>query len=346
MKIKLFVFVLVLSVIILFNPYVYKNYVKPIVFSSEDIKQTEMKFEYRPDMYIGKYMEGIIMYDGIRLINIDEKGKEIFSSTIRSDNFYVDTSSDFIYILDRVNKRIHKINSRGEVIGDIRTDKTVVSINSFKDGRLIIQYSTDVKAEGIQIFDKDGNLVKDIAYPKSSINIIKEDENSGGFIVSALKREESLMANSLYYYNHKMDPVYANEVENSIFLDIEMKASKLFLMDVDFISIRDKNFQEVKRLSAENTFLGINATDKEITLLDGKRKIKNMDIEGNLIEELNFKDDIIVLERLNDELIIASRNEIFFNKEIMEFSRDIIRVLPMKNHIAVFFRGAVKFIEI
>lgn len=145
----------------------------------------------------------------VKAIKYSENKKQEFEATISSDNFSISSSDDFIYILDKVQRKVYQIDKNGEIVGQAEVDKQISGIDIFSDGRFILKFTTDIKADGLLVYNKNCEFVKEITYPKTTINKVSEDKTTGGFMVSGLLRDEDNLKNSIFYYNQKLEAVMA-----------------------------------------------------------------------------------------------------------------------------------------
>ncbi len=337
---------MVVLILLIINPYTIKNYIRPYFFPTTKTLSEELKLEYKPNMYIKQFENSLITYDGKSLIRYDENIKEEFEATIRSDNFSISTSENFIYLLDKVKRKVYQIDRNGEIVGQVEVDKQISNIEVFSDGRFILSYTTDIKADGILVYDKNCEFLKDISYPKTTINKISEDKITGGFMVSGLVRDEDDLNNSIFYYNEKLEAVMAMDIKDSIFIDMGFIKDKIVLMDINNILVMNRDFKELYKLHSDENFYKMYMAQMSMWTLDSKNKISEIDYNGNLIKEQIYKDDIIYFGKHKDKLLLALKNAIILGDKEIEMSKDIVDVVPLENKIVIVFRDSIRFLKV
>ena len=343
---KTIISIIVVLILLIINPYTIKNYIKPYLFPADKNISEEIKIEYRPSMYIGRFGNSLITYDGKSLIKYSENKKQEFEATIRSDNFSISSSDDFIYLLDKVQRKVYQIDKNGEIVGQAEVDKQISGIDIFSDGRFILKFTTDIKADGLLVYNKNCEFVKEITYPKTTINKVSEDKTTGGFMVSGLLRDEDNLKNSIFYYNQKLEAVMATDIKDNIFIDIGFLKDKIILMDINNIEVMNRDFKELYKVHSDANFFEMYIGELSMWTLDSKNRILEIDYSGNIVKEQNYKDDIIYLGKYKDKILIASKNAVILEDKEIEMPKDIISVVPLENKIALVFRDSIRFLKV
>lgn len=343
---KIIFLTFVLSVLLL-NPYTMSRYIRPL-FAGDPVKKPapEKEFAYTPDRQVKILGSSLILYDGRNLRKWDETGKEVFVAPIRSDNFALETMDENIYLLDKVRKKIYSFNDQGEILAQVEVKETPMNIKAITGGRFILHYITEVKVEGLQIYDKKCKLLNDITYPKRSINFIQEDKGKNGFMVSSLIRTPLALNNSIYLYNNRLDPTMATDVEDTVFVKGELLADHIALMDTSYMAIYDRSFRPLCRISAEGGFRDfLMTTDGFYTVGSGK-KIRNYDFNGKLLEEKTYKEEILSLKMFQGEPLVIFRGGYIYQEVHYDTVKDILDVFPLDNKLAILFKDSIKFVEV
>lgn len=345
---KKMMFIVFLLSLLLFNPYTMNRYIRPM-FSEEKLQEQpfmEQKIAYMPDRYIGAMGDSVIMYDGRHLSRIDENGKEIFSAAIRSDNFAVDTLGKQIYVLDKVRKKVYSIKEDGQIAAQVEIQETPLTIKALSEGRFALHYVTDVQVEGLFLYDKNCKLLKDITYPKRSINFVAEDEERDGMLVSSLIRDPSMLKNNIYLYDSKLEPIIATDVENTVFMKASLSKEYMALMDSSYVAVYDRAFRPKCRISAENSLKDIFLTEEFLYTVDTAKKFRKYDLEGKLVQEELFKEDILAMRFLEGEPLIVSRRGYRFRGVHYDEIKDIADLIVLENKIAVFSKDSIRYVRI
>lgn len=345
---KKIVFIVFLISVLLFNPYTMNRYIRP-VFLKEELSESfavEQKIGYTPDRYIESMGDQVVVYDGRNIRSFDEKGKELFVAAIRSDNFSVDLRDKNIYILDRVRKKVYSLNAQGEILAQAEIKETPLMLKALTDGRFALHYITDVKVEGLYLYDKQCKRLKEITYPKRSINFITEDEESDGFLVSSLIRDSSMLKNNIYLYDAKFEPTIATEVENAIFIKAGFSKNYMAFMDTAYVVVYDREFRPKCKIPAESGLRDIFLTETSLYTVDAAKKFRQYDLEGKLLKESTFKEDILSMQFYRGEPLIVFRGGYMFKDVYYDEVKDVLRMLPLSDRAVVVSKDSIRYVRI
>lgn len=345
---KKIIFIVFLLSMALFNPYTMNHYIRPMFSEEKSQEQSfvEQKIAYMPDRYIGKMENSVIMYDGRHLSRMDENGREIFSSAIRSDNFEVDALGKQIYVLDRVRRKIYSIKEDGQILAQLEMKETPLTLKAIGGGRFALHYVTDVEVEGLQLYDKHCKLLRDITYPKRSINFVAEDKEKDGMLVSSLIRDPSLLKNNIYLYDSKLEPTIATDVENTVFVKASISKENIALMDPSYVIVYDREFRPKCRISAESNLKDIFLAEEFLYTVDSAKKFRKYDLEGKLVQEEIFKEDISAIRFFQGEPLIVFRGGYSFRGVYYDEIKDVLDLIVLENKIAVFSKDSIRYMRI
>ncbi len=339
------IIIVITVLVVFFGIYAALKLIPSFLKVSEKEDMLSIEAEYTPSLFTASMQNSLIIYDGKTIKRVGEDTKEIFSATIRLDNFKAGVSKDSIYLLDRVKRKVFQINSSGEITAQTETDKYITDMQVFESGRFALSYTTDVKAQGIIVYDEKCRLVKDIVYPKTVINLIKEDSFTQGILVSGLARETDTLKNSIFIYNKKMEAVQSVDMEGAVITDAEFLNDKIILMDIGSISIMNRDLTEIAKIYSEDNFYKMIADEEGIYAVDSKTKLSLYDLAGKLIKQDKYESDIMFLQKGSGMIVCATKDVISVNDNRTELAGDIIGMNVLEEKIALVLRGSIKLIK-
>lgn len=344
---KFFLFALAVCVLV-FNPYTMNRYIRPRLFPREAETQSFVRtpLEYTPDRYVGALGATIVYYDGRNIRRLDQRGKELFSSAVRSDNFVMDIGKDTIFLLDKVRKKVYSINAEGEIIAQAQIESTPLHITALTGGRFALHYITDVKVEGLFIYDKSCQLLKDITYPKRSLNFVAVDGEKSAFLVSSLIRDPSMLKNNIYLYDSKNEATLSTDVDDSIFIKAEFSQAHIGLMDNSYVIVYDREFRPVCRISSESGLDDFCLTGEFVYTADASRKFRKYDLQGKLLEEKLYKEDIEAIKLLEGEPLLILRGGYVHKGEYKAVLGDLLDVILLEDRLALLFRDSIQYVRV
>lgn len=344
---KFFLSALVIGLLI-FNPYTMDRYIRPRLFPREGEQPYSLRtaIEYAPDRYVGALGDSVIHYEGRNIRRLDKKGKELFSSAVRSDNFVVDISKDTIFLLDKVRKKLYAVNAEGEIIAQTQTEHTPINITALTGGRVALHYITQVKVEGLFIYDRNCRKLQDITYPKRSLNFVASDEEKGGFLVSSLIRDSSMLKNNIYLYDAKGEATLSTDVDDSVFVKADFSSHHIALMDNSYIVVYDREFRPISRISSEAGLDDFCLTDEFLYTADALHKFRKYDLQGKLVDEKLYKEDILRIELLEGEPLLIFRGAYVYKGQHHAVLGDLFDIIPLDEGVGLLFRDAIEYIKV
>ncbi|KXZ40748.1 hypothetical protein SAMN05661008_01436 [Alkalithermobacter thermoalcaliphilus JW-YL-7 = DSM 7308] len=349
MKKKNIVIILAIMLIIFANPKTI-NFFKNINSDNSKVELVkEIPFSYKSNMTFKKLSNEFIMYDGNTLICIDNKGEKIFTSNIRANNYSLDTNESQTYILDKTNKNVYIVDKKGSIINKFDIDADAVYIKSFKNGNFIIHYETDIQLEGVKLLSSKGELIKDISIPKSTINFVDIDDNTQGFLISAITIENDSLYNNIFLYNRKGELVSADKYENRLFIRSYINPKEIFLFEPDSIQIKEKNLEPITTVNFKDTIRYIGKIDNKVGIVNERGNVVYISEKGEEKIQRYPIDNIKGFEYTQAGNVVYSDRSMYFeaSKKRDDFTKDIINVLSLENnYIVVVFRGSIKIFRV
>lgn len=316
----------------------------------EDLKEyLEVSQEYRPDMEISDFQNGVLIYDGRKVKLLDENGKYKFQTEIRSDNFQMETSKDRVYILDKVMKKVEILDQDGKLVEEAQLKDIPLNIKVLMNGNFLIHYSSEAGAEGISLYQKNGEKKQDILNPKMRMTFMKEDPYGNGFFLSALDSRDKTLLNHIYYYDKNGNMVYGDEKKDILVSDVVFSKDMIAIIDPNYVFINNRKFEQQYRVSMESPVIkAIESKDGFLTLdQDGVLKIIGKD--GKVKKEIIHEEKISEVETSEEVIISTSGRTLYLegSKKKREFPADIVKMVVIsKEKVAVVFRGSIKFLKV
>ncbi|OPJ55443.1 DUF5711 family protein [Alkalithermobacter paradoxus] len=313
----------------------------------ENIK--EISFSYGANMVFTKYREGLLMYDGRNLVHIDNKGERIFNLSLRINDYSLDTNDNDIYILDKTSKEVYIIDRRGSISNRLKVNDNAVYIKCFRNGNFLIHYETDIELEGVKLFNSKGDTIKDISIPKAVINFVQIDNNTQGFLVSAINIENDSLFNNLFFYDRKGDLVVADKSESRVFIGSEILPREMFLIEPNSVEVRNRELQSLRIVPLRDNIRYINNMENGIGIIDDSGKLIHIDKNGQEKIMTYPIDKIKGFEYMSKGVAVYSDRSIYFDSlnQKYDFTKDIIKAISLDNdHLIVIFRGSIKFFKL
>jgi DNA-binding beta-propeller fold protein YncE len=309
---KALIFIFVIICIVIYSDEIQRNFIGKKFTTG--MVPTAITVDENENIYIAdRFTKSILKYD--------KKGKYIFSFGIKIsekdevpffpiDIFYKD---NIIYVLD-INGRIYLFNEDGAIIkgkkynigkliGELSGAKAI-----FVDDEYI--YVADSGNNRVQIFDKDGNGVKDFGYKGSFSGVLKNPEgiivNKNEIVVSDTDNNTVSIfeKNGTFKYN-----IDENEGENSNFKRPKGVSigedGKIYVIDSgnSRVKVYDENYkflyafsENKKKKNRESGIADIWFKNKKIYIADGiNKRVKVYNQDMKLIAEIGRNELVEIL---------------------------------------------------
>ena len=334
----------VIVLLILFcNPLTIRYLKKQFIIANPNTS-IDIAFRYSNNNYAEEFSHGLLMYDGLSLKLIETDGSERFDVTINADNYSISTSKNRIFLLDIAKKNVYILDGKGNIVNQVTVDYLPKRIIALDNGNFIVHYFTDVYIEGIKLFSENGNLINDITYPNVTLTLIQGDKNDH-FAVFGFFRTGSSLENSVYFYNRTGELQYANQINDVIIHQLLFQKNRVLMLDVNSILTSDTAFEEVSSLEFPLVLKKIVANEKNIYLLTKDNSIQVMDSEFQNTDQLSSQENIIDMFLVDDKLIYYTQNAVLCNYNRRQFSKDIVKVIPVDDTLMILFKNEMKIIQ-
>ena len=117
------------------------------------------------------------------------------------------------------------------------------------------------------------------------------------------------------------------------------------MLDVNSILTSDTAFEEVSSLEFPLVLKKIVANEKNIYLLTKDNSIQVMDSEFQNTDQLSSQENIIDMFLVDDKLIYYTQNAVLCNYNRRQFSKDIVKVIPVDDTLMILFKNEMKIIQ-
>ena len=197
-----------------------------------------------------------------------------------------------IYILDKIDKILYKINKDGEIVSQAKFMESGQNIYLLKNGDVLLSYNTNVAADGIIVYDSDMKPKTNINYPNSLISTVNFEESTNTIYVSVQVNNLADITNTIYAYNSSYEVQSINSYKNLLTIEMINTNNSKLILDPTRLYILDGKYKNVATIDAQNSFAGMVLVNEKIYLLDGNKNVRIYDKTGKLLEEKAFKDTI------------------------------------------------------
>ena len=330
--------------IVLFcNPWTIRFLKKQFVVVNPN-SSINIAFRHSNNNYAEEFEHGLLTYDGLSLKLIETDGTERFDVTINADNYNISTSKNRIFLLDIAKKNVYILDGKGKIVNQITVDYLPKRVVALDNGNFVVHYFTDVYIEGIKLFSENGKMLNDITYPNVTLTLIQGDKNNHFAVLGFFKNGSSL-ENSVYFYNYAGELQYASQINNVIIHQLLFQKNKVLMLDINSILTCDTTFEEVSSMELPLVLKKVVANEKNIYLLTKDNSIQVMDSEFQNTDQLSSQEKIIDMFLVDDKLIYYTQNSILCNYDKRQFSKDIVKVIPVDDTLIILFKNEIKIIQ-
>ena len=316
-----------------------------------DIKETNRKvneknnsivssFDYNAKTVVAALKNEIIIYDGKNLVKKNDNFKNIFETRLAINDFVMKVEAEDIYILDKIDKILYKINKDGEIVSQAKFMESGQNIYPLKNGDVLLSYNTNVAADGIIVYDSDMKQKTNINYPNSLISTVNFEESTNTIYVSVQVNNLSDITNTIYAYNSSYEVQSINSYKNLLTIEMINTNNSKLILDPTRLYILDGKYKNVATIDAQNSFAGM-------VLVNGNKNVRIYDKTGKLLEEKAFKDTINKMILDMPQIIYIGTTSVHIQNRTLEFAKDIEKsILLSNNKLVLFFKGNVEIIPL
>lgn len=289
-----------------------------------------------------KYKDNIILGKDDELVSVNSKGEveQILKLSKNIENFEI-SSSSYIDILDKKDKKITSIDSNGKTIFTNKVYQDVFMYNSINKD-IFVSVHRDQDKEYVKIQDIEKNLIKEIEYSSKITHLESLDDK---FIVIDINTDKAIYSKiSLYDTNGQVLKSYECD---DLAIDAICQNNDIYIAFENKIIVLDSELNEKSEIEIN----GLKSIEKDkngnVFLVDKNNTMTciNNDNEKNI----KIKPDVTSIEEFGEEYITYSSYSIFDkdNKEIFK-SEDKIKdvIFITDNTIAVYIDNLIKIVKL
>lgn len=344
--VKLFSFLglaLFVLVIIAIHPEtrrLYHNYQEAQVPQEEYL----IPYNYSPDMEILPFASELALYDSANLRALKKDGTEVFDIPFVIASWDMETSDHMIYLLDKIEKVLYFIDHKGEFINKVELSNIPSKLYAGKAGNLAVHYRSDAGVEGVMMFDKNGKLLEDQTYPKTTLTFVTiNDQNQT--TVHGMYRVDPKLSNYTYRYSAKGKLIFSKSFEDVIFVKQYENDSTIAMVDINRIDFYDKSKNETV-YTLESLIplqqVAYDSEKEEIYFLDKRNKLRVINMQGEITGEKYFQTEYKSMVIHHGNLLMLGED--FVRKEYKEikYPKKIERFFKLDDYLVFILKGEIR----
>ncbi|WP_028829327.1 DUF5711 family protein [Proteocatella sphenisci] len=343
-KVKITAIVMLIVAALVFNPYNVRK-LKDYRQQQRPREEYLITYNYSQGMQVMPFADNILIYDSSNLRLLKPSGEEIFNVNLVLDSWALEVSGKNIYLMDKVEKTLYFISSKGEFNNNVRLSNIPQKIVSGANGAIAVYYTTDVGVEGTVFFDSEGKQIADLNFPKISITAVEVNEKNQ-FTVHGIYRLATTLTNNVYHYSSQGQLIYSSEIKDAIVMDqIDMK-DRYMLVDINnLIMLKNNTNEELFRISTTVPFISVQLHEDLIYAVDKRNKLTVIDLDGKIVDEKYYQGDFTGITWLDDEMIFYSKDYVKNADTQLKFAKPIEKIIHVGNHIGIVMKGEIKLIN-
>ena len=341
---KIILAVILIFAALIFNPYNIRK-MKDYRQQQRPREEYQMTWNYSQGMEVIPFGQDILIYDSSNLRLLKLSGEEIFNVNLALDSWTLEVSDKNIYLLDKVEKTLYFISSKGEFKNNVQFSNIPQKIVAGKNGAIAVYYRTEVGVEGTVFFSSEGKQIADLNFPKVSITkVMVNDQNQ--FTVHGVYRMAPSLTSNMYHYSSEGNLIYSSEIKDAIVIDqIDMK-DRYMLVDINnLIMLRKNTNEEIFRISSAIPFISVQLHEDKIYALDRRNKLTVINPDGSIADEKYYQSDFEGITWLDGELVFYSRDYVKNSQTQLKFSKPIEKIIHVGNHVGVVMKGEIRLMN-
>lgn len=339
--IALFVLVIVAS-----NPNTQQYYNK---YKEAQIPKEEydIEYNYASGMEILPMGTNLLTYDSGNLKLLKKNGQEIFDIPFMVGSWDLATSDKAIYLLDKIDKILYFIDEKGNFVNKVVLTNNPHKLYAGKQGNLALHYRSESGVEGVCIYDKDGKLLTDVTYPKTTLTMVHvNDENK--VTVHGMLRIASTIENSVYRYSERGNLIFSKSYQDVIYVRQYEDKSQIIYVDVNTAQFYNKNINEdFKAVTSiiPTKLVTFDEYKKELYLLDTRNRLRILDMDGNLVEEKYFQIEYKQLLIYKGELLMIGDDFIRTQSKEIKMDTKIEKIFKLGDYLVIVTQGRIRLLN-
>lgn len=339
--IALFVLVIIAS-----NPNTQQYYNK---YKEAQIPKEEydIEYNYASGMEILPMGTNLLTYDSGNLKLLKKNGQEIFDIPFMVGSWDLATSDKAIYLLDKIDKILYFIDEKGNFVNKVVLTNNPHKLYAGKQGNLALHYRSESGVEGVCIYDKDGKLLTDVTYPKTTLTMVHvNDENK--VTVHGMLRIASTIENSVYRYSERGNLIFSKSYQDVIYVRQYEDKSQIIYVDVNTAQFYNKNINEdFKTVTSliPTKLVTFDEDKKELYLLDTRNRLRILDMDGNLVEEKYFQIEYKQLLIYKGELLMIGDDFIRTQSKEIKMDTKIEKIFKLSDYLVIVTQGRIRLLN-
>ena len=329
--------------LILINPETKKQY-RSFVNGQAPLSDYTIEFNYSPDMQILPMGENIAMYDSSNIRVLKKDGEELVDIPFVIGSWDMATSDTMIYLLDKIEKSLYFIDNKGNFVNKVSLSNMPEKLYAGKAGNLIVHYRSESGVEGIHLFDREGKLMEDLTYPKTTLTLIKiGDDNQA--TVHGMYRVDAGLSNYVYRYSAKGKLVFSKTLEDMIVMEQFENANIAAMIDINRVAIYDLSANEVRTTVDSLVPIRLTAFDKEnqtIYCLDNRNRLRVIDTRGQLVEERFYQTGYKGMTVFKGKLVLFGDDFVRTASREQKYPKPIQDFFIVGDYIALVMKGEIR----
>ena len=309
--------------------------------SSSNIKKIEelRTVDFKGKIQYIEYKDRLCLLNDNKIKIIDEKGKEIYTQDINSENINI-YSNYYIDIFNKENNKGFSIDENGKTIFSTKVLPETFIYESINQHVFVNAFNSD-EGEILKILNNDGELNNKIEVHGKITNIKTMDN----YILMSYISITNEIQNKLVLYDENGN--LKKEIAfNDIILDILYMDENIYIIFDENIKILDKGFNEKNSINIDGVSL-IEANYDSIFIKDSQGNwghIKDREYKGIKTKEVNLN-----LEGIKDTYLLYKDKTIYDNTQnkIISFNEEIKDIQSIgENSIAVVFENKIRICKV
>lgn len=290
---KIFIIVFTIVVLLFINREMIADFFQGQNDDLDIYKRIEDDYDYR------FFNSEIIKYNDQSIAHLEDFDQVKIQKDFRFSNALVEFGNDYIYYADSENGNLYILDKQMETIGQFNLDMNIFNIE--ETDKYIMIHSKD-ESESLYSINDQGSII----YKNSpNSNILNYHMGSNSYAFSTLKIEDDIIS-TLHIYDFQGQLLDSMDFENEVIFKINYNGDNiLVLTDKSLYMIHREILWEKAYPLIKNIVI-----DKDSIKLLYSNYLETLDLSGNSLETLEFKENYDMIESMEDGLILYGDKDI------------------------------------
>lgn len=329
--------------VILLNPETRKQY-RNFVNEQTPLSDYTIEFNYSTGMKILPMGENIAIYDSANIKLLQKDGSEIFDIPFMIGSWDMASSDSMIYLLDKIEKILYFIDNKGNFINKVELGNQPEQLYAGRAGNLSVRYRSESGVEGIILFDKDGKLLEDLTYPKTTLTLIKVNDNNQT-TVHGMYRIDTKLSNYVYRYSPKGKLVFTKTMEDMIVMEQFEHDGILSMVDINRVMLYEIVTNEVRATVDSLVPVRLTAFDsvgQNLYCLDNRNRLRIIDMKGQVIEERFYQTEYKGMILFKGKLVLLGEDYVRTASREQKYPKPIENAFIVGDYLALVMKGEIR----